>query len=263
MNEPQTNALEMALARAADDPAARPEFYRLLLESDVFVLGHMDGAPADRTVQAGEKISIANWQKQDGTPIVPFFASLPSLQRAIREEQGYLCLGARSLFEITRGATLVLNPTLPYGKEFMPQEVEALLDSGVNQVPARRVVQKETRVLLGQPANYPTAMVESLSRFFAKQPRVTAAYLGLMHDAENEEKPHLVIGIQCDGGYEEIVREAGVVASDTAPKGEVVDIVQVEASDSGISEYFRNSVKPFYTRSWRAKLGSLFGGSKH
>jgi hypothetical protein len=36
---------------------------------------------------------------------------------------------------------------------------------------------------LGQPANHPTQMVESLSAFFAKRSQVKAAYLALMHDA--------------------------------------------------------------------------------
>jgi hypothetical protein len=257
MSEDSPTPLEEALARAATDAAARPEFYRALMEAQVFVLGSMAGTANQRTVEAGENISIAHWQKQDGTPIIPFFASLPALQRAIRVDETYLQLPAKSLFEITRGATLVLNPSSDHGKEFVPHEIDALLDSGMNQIPQRRVVQKETRVLLGQPSNYPTAMVEALSRFYATRSNVRAAYLCLMHE-EGEEKAHLVIGIDCDEGYEQLVRETGVVASDSKPKDEPFDIVRVEASDSGISEHFRTATKPFYTRSWRGKLESLF-----
>ena len=38
MNFTPTNELERSLVLAANDPAARPQFYKLLLESQLFVL---------------------------------------------------------------------------------------------------------------------------------------------------------------------------------------------------------------------------------
>ncbi|WP_237048186.1 hypothetical protein [Musicola keenii] len=61
---------------------------------------------------------------------------------------------ARTLFEITRGATLFLNPKSDCGKEFLPYEVEQLLAGGLSQAPEQRVVEKDAHVLLGQPAHY-------------------------------------------------------------------------------------------------------------
>src|SRR5262245_54367301 len=106
----EENALETALRLAASDPAARPDFYRLLLESEVFVIGataHKE--EGSRMLDAGEKIGIHNWTRKDGSPVIPFFTSLDALQRAITHPADYLKLGARSLFEITKGAALVLN----------------------------------------------------------------------------------------------------------------------------------------------------------
>ena len=130
MTDTEDTPLEAALELAATDPAARPEFYRLLVESEVFVLGFMEGDENERTLYTGDKISVMQWQKDDGTSIIPFFASLPALQRATKDEQSYLRLPARSLFELSRGTALVLNPAGPHGKEFLPQEIEALLSSG-------------------------------------------------------------------------------------------------------------------------------------
>src|SRR3546814_4440607 len=107
MSNDSSNDLEVALARAATEPADRPEFYRVLLASEVFVLGHTESKGEGRvTVPSGEKLSIVNWEKADGTPVIPFFASLEALRRAIKEEQSYVALPARSLFEVTAGATL-------------------------------------------------------------------------------------------------------------------------------------------------------------
>jgi hypothetical protein len=261
--EAQT-ALEFALAKAADDPASRPEFYKTLLESDVFIIGHSDAPEADgeSTIPAGAKLSIVNWEKADGTPVIPFFGSLEALQRALKEEARYVQMPARSLFEVTMGATLVLNPASPYSKEFFPNEISALLETGLNHVAKTRTVQKATRVLLGQPSNYPSEMVSALTKLLAKHPAIVAAHLCLMHDPTASEKPALVVGFVADGNAEQAMREAGSVAADTAPKGELVDFVLLKSGEQGISQYMLSEVKPFYERSWGVKLRSMFSPAR-
>jgi len=124
------NKLESALDLAVADPAQRPAFFATLLESTVYVLGRTeDGSPGDRTVQTGEQLRIQPWLRDDGAPVIPFFSSLSALRQAVDVESGYLALPARSLFEITLGDALVLNPGLDRGKEFPPDEVRALLEA--------------------------------------------------------------------------------------------------------------------------------------
>lgn len=257
------NELERKLARAADDPASRPEFYKALLESEVFIIGFSDSPDDGKiSIPEGAKLSIVNWEKKDGTPIIPFFTSLEALQSALKEESQFVAMPAKSLFEITLGAFLVLNPTSAYGKEFIPEEVKALLETGMNHVPTTRVVQKETKVLLGQPANYPGEMISALTSLLSKHSAVKAAYLCLMHDASSSEKPVLVVGFEGDENLEVAMKEAGSVAADTAPKGELVDFVVLKKGDPGISNYMFGSVKPFYERSWGVKLKSLFSPAR-
>lgn len=258
--EQAPNHLEAAFAKAAADPAERPVFYRLLVESQVFALGHTDdGFQGSKTAAAGETVSLINWQKDDGTTVIPFFTSLDALSRAIQEERSYIAMPARAFLEMTKGATLVLNPGLIPAKEFLPHEVESMLTTGVNQAPQRRVIQQETQVLLGQPADYPTKMVTALRSLFAKHPCVRAAYLGLMHDPSTQEKPNLVVGVEGESGIERAIQDAGSIVSDTVPDGGPVDFVRVAKGEVGLSDYFTKSVKPFYERSWSSKLKSLFG----
>ena len=47
---------------------------------------------------------------------------------------------ARSLFEITLGALLFLNPKSPYGKEFLPEEVQRLLSGEIGRPATQRTV---------------------------------------------------------------------------------------------------------------------------
>lgn len=253
------NDLERKLMLAADNPANRPEFYKALMASEVFVIGFTDPeSEGAKTIPAGAKLSIVNWEKNDGTPIIPFFTSLEALQRAVKEESKFVALPAKNFFEMTLGSSLVLNPASPYGKEFFPNEIHALLETGMNNAPQTRVVQEETKVLLGQPANYPTEMVSALTTLFAKHSAVKAAYLCLMHDPSSGEKPSLVVGFEGEADLTEAMKEAGSVAADTAPKGELVDFAVLKRGEPGISDYMFQSVKPFYERTWGAKLRSLF-----
>jgi hypothetical protein len=256
----QENALEEALRLAADSPSHRPEFYNVLLEASIYILSQPDGSSGGiRKLEVGEKVSILNWVRNDGSPVIPFFTSLHTLQKAIEAESTFMELPARALFEMTKGAVLFLNPKSPYGKEFFPNEIEALLSEGVNRLAEKRITTKETQVLLGQPAIYPAEMTESLAALFAKRSNVKTAYLALMHDPSQDEKPHLLIGIEAERDIEQIIREAGVVAGDSAPDGEPVDLIRIERQDQGLSQYFIRQVKPFYKRNWASSVKSLFG----
>ena len=246
----EDNILEIALELAASEPAHRPEFYRLLLESTIFIIGASgqltEGDEGLITLKANTQIQVVNWVRPDGSSVIPFFSSLRALQLAITSDEKYLALPARTFFKITRGAELILNPRSEFGKEFKPAEVEALLTEGVNQVATPLVAERATEVLLGQPADYPTAMVASLTTLLAKHRNVKAAYLALMHDTSRDEKPHLIVGIEADGDFESVIRDAGTVAADTAPAGEPVDLMRITREESGIGQYFLEKVKPFY-----------------
>ncbi len=245
----EEDPLERALRLAASEPAHRPEFYRLLLESTVLVLGSAGEATDGKLeLQAGSKIALQNWEKPDGSLIVPFFSSIAPLRRAITVQQNYIALPARSLFEITRGATLVLNPNSTCSKEFLPAEIGSLLSEGGAMIPTQTVIEQPTQVLLAQPEEYPTAMTASLCILFAKHPNVAAAYLALMHAPSLHAEPHLIVGIQADGDIERVMREAGAVAADSSYDGRPVDLVIVVPGEAGLAEYFIEQTTPFYRR---------------
>jgi hypothetical protein len=73
-----------------------------------------------------------------------------------------------------------------------------------------------------------------------------------MLDRTRDEKPHLIIGIEAEGDFENVVREVGVVASDLAPDKEPVDLIRVVRGQSGVGRYFLDEVKPFYERDPKA-----------
>lgn len=251
MFEP-VNDLEKSLMNAATNPSSRPQFYRDILESDIYVINHPDDKVniQNNVLQAGTKLNIQSYER-DGQVWLPIFTSLQRLEEYIHSTANYLQLRGRDFFEITRGAHVMLNPSFSYGKEFLPQEIEQMLDGSIFQPAKTYTAQKDTQVLIGQPAVYPTNLVKALSAYFATNPLVNKAYLALMSNPE-EEKPHLLIAIEGKGDWQKIVGDAGVIASETIGKGEVIDFMPI--NNSSLSKTVMRQSKPFYERSFLKKL---------
>lgn len=95
-----------------------PEFIDQLLVSDIYCLGTKDH---------NNKLQFRVLETPEGDQAIPFFLELEMIQKEIGTEAEYIVLNTRKLFEITKGATLVLNPTSNLVKEFQPDEITAIL----------------------------------------------------------------------------------------------------------------------------------------
>jgi hypothetical protein len=69
-----------------------------------------------------------------------------------------------------------------------------------------------------------------------------------IRDQSANDRPHLIIGIDAEGDFEDIGREAGMVASASLLKGGYVDVMRVEHTGSGVSHHLLKNVKSFYER---------------
>src|SRR4051812_45100661 len=119
------NELERALVAAVKNPGAAPDFYRLLLDSDLLVLGTAEGqedAAQPFSMPAGGKVNLVTGLK-DGAQYLPVFSSLARMQDYVTQESRYLSINGRALLEMTRGAPVILNPSSEFGKELTAQQV--------------------------------------------------------------------------------------------------------------------------------------------
>jgi hypothetical protein len=246
--EPQ-NALEASLVRASGDPAHRPQFYRDLLDADIYLIQPAPAEPQDageRVIAEGASIQIGAMER-DGKHYLPIFSSLPRLQAVLTEPASYLRMGMRAFLEMTAGADLVLNPGAEYGKEIIAAEAAAMLDGSIWQPTETFVAQQPTVVMMGQPAQYPDALVQALSRLFETKPQVERAWLAHYHNPARPEPPHTLIGIELSGDPGQVFGDAGVVASNVAVPDPPVDFVRY-ADDGGLGNYLKET-QPFYVRS--------------
>ncbi|MDU1270867.1 MAG: enhanced serine sensitivity protein SseB [Escherichia coli] len=204
------NELEDLLEKAATEPAHRPAFFRTLLESTVWVPGT---AAQGEAVVEDSALDLQHWEKEDGTSVIPFFTSLEALQQAVEDEQAFVVMPVRTLFEMTLGETLFLNAKLP------------------------------------EVAEPPAQMIDSLTTLFKTIKPVKRAFICSIKENE-EAQPNLLIGIEADGDIEEIIQATGSVATDTLPGDEPIDICQVKKGEKGISHFITEHIAPFYERRW-------------
>jgi hypothetical protein len=242
------NSLERSLMRAAEDPAHRPQFYRNLAESNLFIIQH--GPPPDRcgttVLKEGYQLKIQHID-HNGKPYIPVFSSLIRLQQVLQEEAGYVALNALEFMKITQGAEMLLNPGSDFGKEFTREEIQSIVDGSIWKPSESYLVEKETQVMVGQPANYPRELADTLGRLFRRVKEVKRAYLAHFFNPEQDEKPHTLIGIEVSGNWDHVVSQAGLVARDVQIPDPPVDFIQITGK-GGVEDYFLNECEPFYKR---------------
>lgn len=247
MFEPE-NQLEESLIRAARDPAHRPQFYRDLLGSDIYAITDEPASTDSQESDAHEdrQITLQHWMGGD-TSWLPIFSSLKRLQEAVQTQAGYIQINAKDFFKITSGENVVLNPNLDYGKEFTPEEIADLLDGSLFDLAVPYTIDANTEVLISQPAIFPEALSGALSRLFAANPHIQAAYLAQIHTPQ-DERPHLVIGIDVDaeGDWNKILGESTIVALSYIAEDDYADFIPIKDSDLG--RLVIQHTHPFYTK---------------
>lgn len=104
-------------------------------------------------------------------------------------------------------------------------------------------IRKNSRIMLGEPANYPHEMVRELSQFFKQNKTIKSAYLFLA-SYENQEAPNLLLIIESSDG-KQLYPQIGNLAQKFLSENEYIDIVPIE---SELGQYAIKNSTPFYKR---------------
>jgi hypothetical protein len=109
---------------------------------------------------------------------------------------------------------------------------------------SEKIIEKDTSVLLGQPANYPHEMVNALSKFFKSHREVKRAYLFLAHK-EGDENPNLLLVIDFTGEKAALFPQIATIAQDYLGEDEYIDFVPM---DTDFGKDATKTAIPFYKR---------------
>lgn len=238
------NRLEALLMQAATDAGARPEFYKELFATDLFVLIASSARPHGQFVaQPGDTLSIKGINVE-GKSLIPVFTSERRLREYIQKQENLARLNGQALFSMIASMKdgVVLNPGADYGKEFTHQEIVSLVDGSAFQTQPYSIT-KETQVLLGAPKEYPTKVVNALVSYFQGKSAVKKAYVAQIHTPDSGEPPHLIFAIQTDGDFRPIASELGIIFRDTLDGGVFADLLQL--GQGTLDDYFEQQ-QPFF-----------------
>ena len=161
------NELDTWLALARSQGGSDADFFRMLLNATVFAHTPLsDDNPRLRLIQ---------FRHPDGYDALPFFTSVEKANVAAQGAVRVVEMTGRTLLEITRGATLILNPNDECCVLF-PEEIAALLDRGyVAQVEADDPAPPGCRVQI--PSFIPAGLEDALRHALQRLPYVSSAYL--------------------------------------------------------------------------------------
>ncbi len=118
------DSLQQLYETTLDHPEQYQDFYQQLLTSPVYCLGGRDAA---------QQLHFQLMQTDEGEQAIPFFLDLAMLRQDVGVDAEFVLINAEKLFSMTKGATLVMNPTSEHPKEFLAEEVEAILEFAKQQ----------------------------------------------------------------------------------------------------------------------------------
>jgi hypothetical protein len=227
--------LEEALVRAVKNPSQLQDFYRLLLEADLLVIGTVNaGRDGQFTAGPGSQFQLETGER-DGARFLPVFSSLPRMQAYAKKECKYLAMKGRALLELTRGAPVILNPGSEYGREFSATEIGRLLDPDTPRAAPLSGFGEDY---------YPQALVDGLSALFARRGDIATAWM-IQHNPADVAAPVPLVGIETAADMRLLMADIEQVAQATAP-GLVFDVQHVDRNRPAAMAEVLMQAEPFY-----------------
>jgi SseB protein N-terminal domain len=131
MFEP-VNPLETLMQSAASNPAKIPDFYRALLDSELYILTpETDLEPGRRSLKPNEKINVASVEFK-GKTWHPAFTAPERVSAYLKEPETCLEAKARDLFLLLpAGSNFWLNPQSECQKPLPGDEIALLLSGKI------------------------------------------------------------------------------------------------------------------------------------
>lgn len=203
-----SSTLELLMAQCQTDPSAEPAFFAALLEAAVYV-----HAPRHDTAENLRLIQFPH--PESGAHLLPFFSDVQQATEASNPRIRIVQLTGRKLFEITLGATLILNPNRHY-LILYPEEVEMLLQGKVLP-PVQRIEPEEFGPAVLEPATGALDwLVIPLRELYAGIPGIQSASLAERTSPEGRlPKDLVIVVVVSDADSERTSRATGAAINES------------------------------------------------
>jgi len=220
--------LEAARTPAAPALAKNAEeaFFKALLESTVYAHVPAEPMPSNR-------MRFVQFVRPDnGQTLLPFFSDRDEAETSAGNKFAVVSMTGRRLFELTQGATLMLNPNVDQVALY-PAEIEALLNGRPLGYFTQETLQADEEVGVCLPSVPTDALVLALRDLYAREPAVRAGYLVEIHRLPDDTDVFLMLTlVATKGSSERMVQLTSLKLSSLSPPLELPLTMTCVASDA-------------------------------
>jgi hypothetical protein len=242
------NSLDRLLEAAEKDNRHEQAFFRALLVAMVYA--HI---PVNDRLDDGRIRFIQFNRPDNGQLVLPFFTDEKRSRIAEGTSARSVALSGRKLFELTLGATLMMNPN-EHRCVLYPEEIETLLRTGDIAKISLFTPEEKRELGVGAPVDAPPAwLLEALVSTAATLPYVERIYLAAIYDTSGEprQKNFLLALCALDGRGERAMHAINNALQllCRAHGGPGLDLTYFETSGQAPVWIEELSLKPCYNRS--------------
>ena len=230
------------LRRLAKDQRDEVPFFRALLNAAVY-------AHAPLSDDSGRVRFVQFAHPDTQALLLPFFSDAQQAHEASGGMRKVLVMTGRDFFELTLGATLMLNPNQDQVTLY-PEEVQGLLESGTVAAIDIERLQEGMEIGFRLPIHAPDWLEARLRDLFTQLPYVETAYLAEMIRPDDRENFVLVIAA---GVAPENAERAGRAISTKLPAcceglQIAIDLMTFDPASESPEWVHSLGVLPFYKR---------------
>ena len=187
-------------ARLSTEPkeiaCAQDAFFKALLKSTVYA--HVPLAPSP----PGRMRFVQFVRPDNGQTVLPFFSDREQAAFAAGNVRAIVAMTGRELLELTRGATVMLNPNVDQIALY-PAEVDAILAGQSIGTFSKEVMTESEQVGVCPPSCSIEGLTSALREHFATEPLVRAAYLAEVHRGPEFADISLFLGLVAPATHHE------------------------------------------------------------
>ncbi|HYE62311.1 MAG TPA: enhanced serine sensitivity protein SseB C-terminal domain-containing protein [Phycisphaerales bacterium] len=245
------NDLERALEAGLTDPARMPAFWGLFLQSKVLALAK------NEVPESGTGSILAVFTAPEGHAAIIAFTSPQVAQATILEPTPMSEISLPTLLEYLGETSIVLNPSGPYGKEFLAAELRAGRQ-GVTRTGRDGIhVAPGTQVFFGALAEDPLELIEAVTSVCRADETIHSVFIsGVCVPAAGDTAAHPLIGIDAHDFAAAKARISRAMGGWTSRENKPVDFINMREAGTFADHLKKDGKRIYKKRGW---LGSLLG----